>query len=298
VNPAHLVARSFLYVPGDQPTKLARAQKVAGDAIIADLEDGVAPANKDLARDSVSQWLATLQGQGGCSQVWVRINSGGVGRLDIAAVTSPSLAGVVLPKAEADTVADLGRVLDEAEKTADLPAGSVRIIPLIETARGIVDLLPIATSQRVARLAIGEVDLTSELGITASDDGRELIGIRTQLVVANAAAQLPPPIGPVFLAVRDLDLLRKSSRELRRLGFGARQAIHPAQVPIIEEAFTPTMTEIEHARELIASHGHFVAAGTGVFVTPSGLMVDEAVIRAARRIVALADQVDLLRSAG
>jgi citrate lyase subunit beta/citryl-CoA lyase len=151
----------------------------------------------------------------------------------------------------------------------------------------VLELSGLAGSQGVVALAMGEVDLAADLRIEPSADGTELWPIRLSTVVASVAADLAPPIGPVWVAVRDLDGLASSTLELRRRGFGARQAIHPDQVGPINDAFTPSAHEVEQAVALLAGAA---AAGSGAWVDAAGRMVDEAVLRAARRTVAVGER--------
>ncbi|MCA1834115.1 MAG: CoA ester lyase [Actinomycetota bacterium] len=269
-------ARSFLYIPGDREEFLTKAFDRGADAIIADLEDGVAPAAKDAARKIVAGWIEQEPG----AQTWVRLNSGALMEADVTAVCAPGLTGVVLPKASIDALASLDVLLTIAEKRADLAEGTVLVCPLIETAQGVLDVRLITEAPRVSHLAIGEVDLGAELNITDAD---AMNPIRMQLVVASAAAGISPPTAPVATDFQDLDALRSSTLRLKAMGFGARAAIHPAQVPPINEVFTPTTEEIEAARELVTTYDAALARGNGVIKDADGKMVDEAVVRSARR---------------
>ena len=136
----------------------------------------------------------------------------------------------------------------------------------------------------VERLAIGEADLSAELGVTLGDDGAELLYARSTLVVASAAAGIDAPTGPVFTDFRDADGLRLSTDALARLGFGSRPAIHPAQVEVINEAFTPTKAQLAAARELMAAFEEALAAGAGAAAS-DGVMFDAAVVRQAQRVL-------------
>ena len=267
-----MTARSYLYVPGDRPDRLGKALDRAGDAIIVDLEDGVPPPRRDSARGIVAEWLATLSAPR--PELWVRVNGGPRLADDLAAVAAGPVTGVVVPKATRAELILADRALDGT---------AIRLVGLVETAAGLLEASQLAVSARVSHLAIGEADLAADLGM--SPDEREgLLPLRMQLVVASAAARLAPPTGPVDVNVRDLSGLAESSRSLRRIGFGARSAIHPDQVPVIEEAFTPSADEVSRARELIAAWD----GGTGV--SADGRFVDEAVLRTARRVVELADR--------
>ena len=273
-------ARSYLYVPGDRPDRLEKALVKAGDAVIADLEDAVAPSRKDVALETVVAWLAEV---GPGPEVWVRVGAGARAADELAAVgASPRLTGVVLAKASLAGV---------AEADAVLPPG-VRVSALVETAAGVLELAALAAHPRVTRLGLGEADLAAELGIAAGEPS-VLLPIRAQAVVASAAAGIDAPTGPVHTDLRDLAGLRDTTAALRRAGFGARSAVHPDQVPVIEEVLTPSASEVTDARETVEAWDAAVADGTGVAVDARGRMVDEAVVRLARRVVATADRLGL-----
>ncbi|MEV0718845.1 aldolase/citrate lyase family protein [Asanoa sp. NPDC050611] len=182
----------------------------------------------------------------------------------------------------ADDVASAAAVLAAAGDPA------TPLMPLLETAPAVLDARAIAGAPRVDRLQIGEVDLAGELGITPGDDEVELVGIRTQVVLASAAAGIKPPVGPVSRITTDAAALAVSTHRLRRLGFAGRACIHPAQLPVVHEVFTPTAAEVADAREVIALLASAEPAGTGVVLDAAGRLVDPAVLRAARRILALA----------
>jgi citrate lyase subunit beta/citryl-CoA lyase len=282
-------ARSYLFVPGDQPHKLQHALASGPDAIIADLEDAVAPSAKANARRTVADWLVT-QSSGDHPELWVRVNSSA--RLlaeDVHAVVGPAVTGICLPKTHApEQVRGLGELLGAAERQASLAEGSTRIVPLLESAAGILSARAIAEQPRVRQLGLGELDLCAEVGIDPSADERELLSVRVQVVLASAAAGLAPPIAPISTNFRDLDALRQSTEGLRRVGFGSRWAIHPAQVPVINLTFTPTPEQLEAARRLVERYDGALDQGVGVGVDEDGQMVDEGVVRAARRILARA----------
>lgn len=271
-------ARSYLYIPGDREDFLAKASERGADAIIADLEDGVAPSAKSQARKIVTGWV----GSEAPAERWVRLNSGSMMEEDARAVCTAGLRGIVLPKASVDALDTLDVVLSIAEKKAGLAEGAVRVCPLIETAQGVLDVRAIAEGPRVSHLAVGEVDLAAELGVL---DAEALGPIRMQVVVASAAAGLAPPTAPVATDFADLENFRRTTKELRSMGFGARAAVHPAQVPVINEVFTPTRDEIEAARKLMDAYDAALARGDGVITDAHGRMVDEAVVRGARRIL-------------
>jgi citrate lyase subunit beta/citryl-CoA lyase len=264
-----VLARSFLYVPGDRPERFAKAVASGTDAVIFDLEDAVPVGAKDFARNQVHEFLhSPTPGV----EAWVRVNSGLRGNDDLDAMMSlDGLTGVFLPKATPATARDA------LQRTQ----GRFRLCPLVESAAGILEVATIA-GLWVDRLAIGEVDLAADLGMSTSADGREFEPLRLDLVVASAAHGRPPPIGPVWTDIADQDGLAASTMALRKSGFGARQAIHPNQVDIINHAMSPTPEELERAASLIELANR---AGGGVCTDENGRMIDEAVLRSARRLL-------------
>lgn len=283
-----MTARSYLYVPGDQSSKLERALDRGADALVLDLEDGVAVSAKDTARETVAAFLAT--GPTG-PELWVRVNAD---RLDddLPAVATATVAGVLIPKAEPALLARADALLTAAEQDVGLAPGSLRVIPLIETARGLLAVAELARGPRVLRLGIGEADLAAELGIRPGPDRAELAPHRAALVVASAAAGLAAPIAPVEtdLSMSDTELAERT-RALLREGFRARTAIHPRQVPVINTVFTPSEDEIAEARDIVARLEEAERNGSGVAVDRRGRMIDEAVARSAREVLARAGAV-------
>ena len=275
-----MIPRSYLFVPGDRPQLLAKALDRGADALILDLEDGVAAAAKANARATVAAWLRTGSPMAGATQLWVRVNSvPELAEADLEAVTPTGrLHGLVIPKAEdPEELAKLDRQLRP----------SMRLQPLVESARGVLAMEQLAACPRVERIQLGEADLTADLGMDPATADDELDPIRLQVVVVSAAAHLLPPVGPASADFRNLELFETTTRRLRRLGFGARLTIHPAQVDVVNRVLTPTAEEQAWARDLLDSAARH---GTGVFLDGDGKMVDEAVLRSARRIL---DQPDV-----
>jgi citrate lyase subunit beta/citryl-CoA lyase len=273
------LARSALYVPGDAEDKLVRSLERGADEIIIDLEDAVAPKAKDRARETARIWLHDLPVLAGVG-VWVRVNSGALREADVRAVAgAPALTGFLVAKTETvDELVELDRLLASIGSTAG-------VVPLLESARAVLRAGEIARAPRVQRLQVGEADLRADVGITTGPDERELLYARSHVVFASAAAGIKPPIAPVSTNFRDLEAFRASTRELARLGFVGRACIHPDQVAVANEVFTPTPDEVEVARRLV---GRWEFAGVGVAVDDEGRFVDEAVVRQARLVLARA----------
>lgn len=277
--------RSYLYVPGNAADKLAKAPSRGADALIVDLEDAVPPQGKDDATAVVLDWLASAPGDG--PQLWVRVNNDARRHADVAALAGvPALTGLVLAKVrDADEVAETAALLEEhGDRT-------ILLMPLLETASAILDARAIAAAPRVHQLQIGEVDLAADAGITPGEDEAELAPLRSAVVLASAAARIRPPVGPVSRETRDLDGLATTTRRIRRQGFFGRACIHPAQVAVAHEVFTPGADEVAEARAVIDAFHRAAAVDSGVALDAAGRLIDLAVIRAARLTVAAAENV-------
>lgn len=273
------LARSALYVPGHAEDKLERILERGADEVIVDLEDAVAPKDKDRARDITRIWLhdlPVLQNVG----VWVRVNPGALREADVRAMAgAPALSGFLLAKTESvEELIDLDRLLASLGSTAG-------VVPLLESARAVLSAREIGAAPRVQRLQVGEADLRADAGITPGPDERELLYTRSHVVLASAAAGIKPPIAPVSTNFRDLDAFRASTIELARLGFVGRACIHPGQVAVANEVFTPSTDEVDAACRLVS---RWEFAGAGGAVDDDGRFIDEAVVRQARLVLARA----------
>jgi citrate lyase subunit beta/citryl-CoA lyase len=200
---------------------------------------------------------------------------------DIDAVAAAGIAGIYLPKATPGAV---------AEASQQVAGTGMRIITLIESAEGLFGAREMAQAPLVSRLAVGEADLGADLGIDAALADPDWQPIRLQVVVASAAAGLAGPVGPVLTDFRNDPRLRSSTIGLKRIGFGARAAIHPQQVAVINRVFLPTAEEVAAARELIALFDEAQATGAGVMISTDGTMADEATVRHARLVLVRADE--------
>jgi citrate lyase subunit beta/citryl-CoA lyase len=272
--------RSYLYVPGDDERKIRKALAGEADAVVIDLEDAVAPNRKEEARATAARILGSEPGK----PVFVRVNAVGTDLFaaDIDAVAAGHLAGLRLPKVES-----VEGVRLVAEALEGLQSGAV-IQCLIESALGLERAFEIATShERVSGTSLGEADLAADLGVS---DEVGLLYARSRVVVASRAAGLAPPVASVYTKVRDLEGLRRSTETAKRIGFFGRSAIHPSQVPVMNEVFTPQEHEVAEARELLGRLEDETEAGTGAFVLDDGRFVDRAVVESARLTLSLADR--------
>lgn len=276
------LARSYLYVPGNAEDKLSKAMTRGADALIVDLEDAVPVSEKDRARASVAAWLAELPTNVD-TEVWVRVNPGDLLVTDVRALAGiPALRGIALAKCESP--ADVIRA--EAVLSA-LSDTTTKIMPLIETPGALLAAEEIARCARVHQLQIGEVDLAAELGVTVDSNGTELAPYRAMVVLASMAAGIQPPVGAVSTITADLARLTESTEILKRQGFVGRACIHPAQIAVVHGCFAPTPEEIADAEEVVAVFEKAAERGSGVALDSSGRLIDLAVLRGARRILAL-----------
>jgi citrate lyase subunit beta/citryl-CoA lyase len=274
----NLPVRSYLYVPGSDPRRIEKALASEADAVIIDLEDAVAPNRKEEARKTVAEVLRSEHEK----PVFVRINAPDsvLAEEDIEAVAGLLLAGLRLPKTESpEAVRRVAERLENLGCEADLQC-------LIESALGLELAFEIARAhERVVGMSIGEADLAADLGVRG-DAG--LLYARSRLVAATRAAGLPGPVQSVYTNVRDAEGLRRSTMEGKNMGFVGRSAIHPAQIEVINEVFTPTEEEVAEAKDLLARLEESTGTGTGAFALEDGRFVDEAVVGSARLTLALA----------
>jgi citrate lyase beta subunit len=268
-------ARSLLFVPGNDERKLEKALAAGADAVIADLEDAVPPAEKPAARSLVGRVLADSETS---SIVAVRVN--GVGTPfwedDLRAAAGLELDALVLPKAVPEAVDALGR---------DGPP----LVAIVETARGLRSAYETAASPRVAALMLGAVDLGLELGLEPRPDGLEVLFARSQLVLDSAAAGSRPPFDLVHVDTRDHEGLEAECRLARSLGFRGKACIHPGQVEIVNRVFSPSEDEVARARRVVEAYDRAAEEGRGA-VGLDGEMVDLPVVERARRVLAEAER--------
>ena len=281
--------RSMLFTPGHRPDLIAKACGSAADAVIVDLEDAVATSAKDRARSN----LASLPDS--VIPVFVRINGFETGLLweDIVAAVHAGVAGVILPKAEdRNVLLKICGALSAMETATGQPEGSIALIPMIETAVGVQNAFEILDGcPRAEAVMFGsgeQGDLVADLGVQWEPTGTGLHYSRSRVLLAARAAGVPHPMDGVFMNFRDQDALRVESQLARRMGYVAKLAIHPAQVGVINEVFTPTPEEVARHRAILEEFEKAEAEGTAS-IDADGRMVDYAVARTARSVLARAE---------
>jgi citrate lyase beta subunit len=266
-------ARSFLFAPGNEERKLRKALAAGADAVIADLEDGVAPEMREEARDVVARVLA----EPGPGMRLVRVNQPGSEWFegDLELVGRLELEGIVLPKATPEAVAALG------------PDGPP-VVAIVESAAGLRDCVETAAAPRVAVLALGSHDLGAELHLRARPDQLEILFARSQLVLASALADIRPPVDTVFLDFHDEAGLEEECRLALTLGLRGKLCIHPAQLPAVNRVFAPSEAELKWARRVLELHEEGLREGRGA-VALDGRMIDMPIVKQARRLLAEAE---------
>lgn len=284
--------RSIVFVPGNRSNMLERALGFGADIIMVDLEDSVPPGEKAAACELAAEWVPRLAEAG--KRVMVRVNAleTGLAADELAAVVSPDLAGISIGKG--NTAWDLQQVdqlLAPLEAKAGMEAGSIRVIPWIETAMAIVHVYEMArASQRIVGIAFGGEDYTNDMGVTRSDFGEECYFARSSVAVAARAAGVAGLDGP-FVGFRDPEGLRTDASAARRMGYTGKFAIHPAQIDSINETFSPDPEDVTYARRVVEAWDQAEAAGRGS-LSIDGRMVDVPVVKRAQNLLALASAIE------
>jgi citrate lyase subunit beta/citryl-CoA lyase len=260
-----MIARSYLFVPGDRPDRFDKALAAGADAVILDLEDAVSPAKKNDARAAIEKWLTADK------QVLLRINADTTEwyRQDLELARAGGITGILLSKAES-IEGSLHAICAEAGKI---------LLPQIETAQGFENAYALASTPGVQRLLFGTLDFQMDLGIDG--EGDELAYFRSELVLVSRLAGIQPPVDGPSTALDNATQLTADTHRARRMGFGGKLCIHPRQVVHVNAAFAPGAEELAWARRVLAA----AAASEGAAVALDGRMVDRPVILRAEQIV-------------
>ena len=283
--------RSLLFVPGDSERKLEKGLGSGADVLIVDLEDSVAPARKAAARAVAAEFLSSRAGQPGPT-LYVRVNdfSTGLTDEDLAAVVKAGPHGIMLPKSAGGAdVERLSAKLRVHEAEAGLQDGAIRILPIItETAVGLLAAGSYSAAlPRLAGVTWGAEDLSADVGARAARDETgsytDVFRLARAMTVLAAAKAETAAIDTVFVDFRDMEALRRECLDAERDGFTGKMAIHPAQVPVINEAFTPSPEAIAEARAVMDA---FAGAGDVGVVGIDGKMYDRPHLRRAERLLA------------
>ncbi|MBN4665243.1 CoA ester lyase [Pandoraea nosoerga] len=264
--------RSWLFVPGNRPARFDKACAAGADAVILDLEDAVPPAEKLAAREHAANWLRE-RAPAALVPVYVRINAATTEWFDedVATLAAlPSVRGFVVPKTE-----DAATLRRAAAGAPD----SLRLAPLIETARAFAAIDDIASAPRVERLMFGTIDFQLDIGIEG--DGDELLYFRSALTLASRVAGIAAPVDGVTTTLDDAARIETDTRRARALGFGGKLCIHPRQIAPVRAAFAWRDEDLAWARRVLAA----AQASGGAAVALDGKMIDAPVIAKAREIL-------------
>lgn len=295
----NVLLRSWMFVPGNRQRMIEKSLGVPVGAVMMDIEDGVAPAEKDLARQQIAASLDQVaarvksEKQFRTPARYVRINAVGHERCkdDLAAIVRQGLEGLVLPKVETpEQVKTVEQLLDRREPEVGLAKGSVRLLPALESPRGLFSAYAIASaSPRVIGLLFGAEDFSRELSLPLRREGeaRDLIYARSALVTAAACAHVQAVDG-VWPDLQDTEGLKVFALQSRRLGFSGMSVIHPAQVETVNAAFSPTADDIDYARRVLKAFDEANARGEGA-VAFGGQLLDLPIIDRARQTLDLAE---------
>lgn len=284
------ILRTMLFVPGNNMRMIHKAATLEADAVILDLEDAVPMAEKETARIFVRDSIKLVKSGG--PEVFARVNAltTGLTAEDLDAVICETLDGIILPKS--DSKADILKVqglIGKVEKKRGLDS-SCSIVPLIETAKGVLNVDEIASAgKRVIALSFGAVDYARDMGIDLSPEGIELLYPRSKIAVAAKAASIQA-IDTPFVDIMNKEGLVEDSRLARKLGFKGKLVIHPSQIDAVNQIFSPTVEQIEYARKVIAAFKEAEEMGSGA-VSLGGKMIDAANFRQSEDLLSLAEAI-------
>jgi citrate lyase subunit beta/citryl-CoA lyase len=284
------VLRTLLFAPGDHARRTEKALTLDADAVILDLEDACPVAKKVATREVVVAALAKPRACLG----YVRVNplSTDFGYGDIVAVVATGVDGIVVPKIEsADELKTADWLVGQIERERGLPVGSLDILPIIETGKGIAAVQAIASAgTRVRRLAFGAGDFTLDMGIAWSRDEGEFQPYRSAIVLASRAAGLEPPIDTVWVRIEDKEGFAASAARVHALGFGGKLCIYPDQVPVANAAFSPAPEQVAWARRVVDAFAAAEASGSAS-IQLDGQFIDYPIVYQARRVLAVQERI-------
>jgi citrate lyase subunit beta / citryl-CoA lyase len=277
--------RSLLFAPGNHPRRLERVGQFGSDAIVLDLEDAVADSEKTAARSMTFDAVPTYDDR---TVVMVRVNAVETGRTrdDIDAVVRPELDCLLLPKVEDPAIlAEVDEMIAAAESAAGIDEDAIKLIVLVETAKGLVRVEEIcaAAPARVLTIGFGAGDFTTDLGIDMTRDARELLYARSRIVVAARAAGLRAPIDGPYLDLKDAEGLHADTLLSRQLGFEGRVVVYPPQLEQVLPAYSDlTDDEVMLARNVVASFEEAEAQGLAS-IQVDGRFVDYPIYHRAKK---------------
>ncbi|MGE0521991.1 MAG: CoA ester lyase [Variibacter sp.] len=285
--------RTMLFAPGNHPRRVEKALTLSADAVILDLEDAVAVAEKPATRGVAVEALRRPRRCRGYIRVNALSTEWGYG--DLVAVVQPGVDGVMLPKVEtADELKTADWLIAQLERECGLEIGAIDLLPIVETGLGFANLEAIARAgTRVRRIAFGAGDFTLDLGIAWSAEETELLPYRSAFVALSRAAGLEPPIDTVWIHLQDAAGFERSVAHVKAIGFQGKLCIHPDQVPVANAAFTPPAEEVARARKIVAAFKDAEAKGLAS-IQVDGRFVDYPIVALSQRVL---DQADAIAAA-
>jgi citrate lyase subunit beta/citryl-CoA lyase len=286
--------RTALFAPGNRPERVEKAIDSNADAVIIDLEDAVPISEKEKARPLVRAGIDKAIGK----KVYVRVNSLTTAYCneDLEAVVCKNLTGIMLPKVESPKdILDIDKLLTDLEKKTALSSGSLEVISICESAKGLEEIYHIVSvklnHQRNLVVAFGAADFTLDLGVNLTREGKELDYPRTRIPIACRAAGIMPPLDtPWMLDIKDIDGLIADAKKAKAYGFQGKILIHPNQIQPCHDVFTPTDEEIIYAKKIIAAFEEAEREGKAA-IQLDGKFIDYAVVNKSRRICELANAI-------
>jgi citrate lyase subunit beta / citryl-CoA lyase len=289
--------RSWMFVPGHRQRMIDKALAVNADAIMLDIEDGVAPNEKEAARKNIGESLGRAKTAGAPAR-YVRINAIGHERMvaDLEAVIRPGLEGLVCPKVDTmEEVRTVDAILNEREPKQGLAKGSVKLLIAIESPKGLFNAPTIAAaSPRVVGLMFGAEDFGREIGLPTVREGhaRDLIYPRSAIVIAAASAHVQA-IDGVWVDLNDTQGLYGFAKQSRQLGFSGMSSIHPAQIDAINATFSPAAEEIDYCQKVLQAFEEANARGDGS-IAFGGQLIDRPIVERARRTIDMAKSLGMI----
>ena len=287
--------RTALFVPGSREDRFQKALDTGADKVIIDLEDAIPITGKEAAREKVARFLHSHPDP----RIIIRVN--GVStpyfHSDVEAIVVAAPVNLMVPKVESpQDLETVNKALLKAESESSLDPGRILIIALIETARAVDSISEIVKTRtdphRLHTIAFGAADYSADIGIEMSVEGTELIYPRSKLAVACRAGELEPPIDTPFMVdLKDLNALQRDARLARQTGFQGKLCIHPNQVDVINQVFSPKPKEVQQASRIVEAFEAAEAQGQGVLLV-DGHFVDYPIVTRARRILLLAKLID------
>ena len=285
------IFRSFLFAPANHPRRTEKAFTLGADAVILDLEDACAVSEKVASR---AKAVHAMQQPRTCLG-YIRINpmSTIYAYGDLVETVQKNVDGLILPKVESASDAQTADwLITELERERGLKLGSIDLIPIIETAKGITNLGSILSGcARVRRVAFGAGDFTLDLNLKWSRDETELLAYRNQVVLMSRAHDKEPPLDTVWVDLKDTEGFEISTNKIRDLGFQGKLCIHPDQIPVVNQAFTPTESQVARATKVVEAFAAAEAAGSSS-IQLDGQFIDYPIVYAAQRILAISQKIN------